>query len=376
MRRPAFVLALVGVVLTAVLAAAPVLADIYLTFYRVVPSPTAVTLEWGTKDEKNLLGFDVQAKTAADPESAYHTIGFVKAHGGPGTPALYSFAATQVASGTPYCFRLKELTQDGAPGDVFEACGYGLDITPTPTYAPVVSMPAATQPTAAPTAPAETATVLPAAAPPTPVGGQPVQPAAPPAEVTPAPVQPAPVNPSSPLPTPEAAQPAPPQPPAPVEPAPALNQPPSPQPALPVQSADGSQPVSPLAAPVEAAPGALAAQPVDGAGNQVPGAQPAAVMPTSAAAQYVVVTATPTQLAAVFGAVLTPLPTVTPTPNAYQLVGLLEPTAQNVMAMLLCLTFSGATTIGILGLLASVMYMRARSSQREFYDRYSDRHRR
>jgi hypothetical protein len=45
------------------------------------------------------------------------------------------------------------------------------------------------------------------------------------------------------------------------------------------------------------------------------------------------------------------------------------------MVMLLCLTFTGAGGIGILGLITSVMYMRARSSQREFFDRASTRRR-
>jgi hypothetical protein len=49
----------------------------------------------------------------------------------------------------------------------------------------------------------------------------------------------------------------------------------------------------------------------------------------------------------------------------------LAPTTQNLMIMLLCLTFTGASGIGILGLITSVMFMRSRSSQREFYDRYS-----
>ena len=35
----------------------------------------------------------------------------------------------------------------------------------------------------------------------------------------------------------------------------------------------------------------------------------------------------------------------------------------------------GATGLGVLGLITSVMFMRSRSSQREFYDRHSNRRR-
>jgi hypothetical protein len=46
------------------------------------------------------------------------------------------------------------------------------------------------------------------------------------------------------------------------------------------------------------------------------------------------------------------------------------------MILLLCLTFAGASGIGILGLITSVMFMRARAAQRDFYDRYSPPRRR
>ena len=103
------------------------------------------------------------------------------------------------------------------------------------------------------------------------------------------------------------------------------------------------------------------------------GVPPAPVDLAASALQYVVVTATPTQAPVALAPAMTPLPTVTPTPNAYGLVNVLEPTAQNAMVMLLCLTFTGASAIGILGLLTTAMYLRARSSQRDYFDRYSGR---
>jgi len=89
------------------------------------------------------------------------------------------------------------------------------------------------------------------------------------------------------------------------------------------------------------------------------------------AVAYIVVTAAPTEAPLALGAGPTPLATVTPTPPGYQLASALAPTTQNLMIMLLCLTFTGASGIGILGLITSVMFMRSRSAQRDFYDRYS-----
>ena len=89
------------------------------------------------------------------------------------------------------------------------------------------------------------------------------------------------------------------------------------------------------------------------------------------AVAYIVVTAAPTEAPLALGSAPTPLATVTPTPPGYQLASALAPTTQNLMIMLLCLTFTGASGIGILGLITSVMFMRSRSSQRDFYDRYN-----
>ncbi len=91
------------------------------------------------------------------------------------------------------------------------------------------------------------------------------------------------------------------------------------------------------------------------------------------------VTATPTVAPVALAPVYTPLPTATPLPAGVQLASSLQPAGQNLtqnlMVMLLCLTFTGATGIGIIGLITSVMFMRARSSQRDFYERTSIRRR-
>jgi hypothetical protein len=108
-------------------------------------------------------------------------------------------------------------------------------------------------------------------------------------------------------------------------------------------------------------------------------AGPEYAQPATPTVAYIVVTATPTEAPVALAPVFTPLPTATPLPAGVQLANSLQPSgqnlAQNLMIMLLCLTFTGATGIGIIGLITSVMFMRARSSQRDFYERTSVRRR-
>ena len=152
-----------------------------------------------------------------------------------------------------------------------------------------------------------------------------------------------------------------------------------------------------IATPVQAAAVAtdMYGNPVDANGNPLPlqggapqpgnsqaaGAQaaPEYVQPATPTAAYVVVTATPTEAPVALAPVYTPLPTATPLPAGVQMASSLQPggqnLTQNLMIMLLCLTFTGATGIGIIGLITSVMFMRARSSQRDFYERTSIRRR-
>jgi hypothetical protein len=83
----------------------------------------------------------------------------------------------------------------------------------------------------------------------------------------------------------------------------------------------------------------------------------------------IVVTAVATPAPMEMQPTFTPWPTAVPTAAALQLVNLTEPSTQNIMLLLLCLTFAGAGGVGLLGLLTSIMFMRSRSSQRDFYER-------
>jgi hypothetical protein len=340
--------------------AQPALAAIELNYFTVIANPASVILQWGTLNEFNVQGYEIQYKREDEPEAAYHRIGFLPAKGGESLPAQYRFPVTSgIETGVPYCFRLVELTTDGTPGEKIDRCGYGPSITPipgaptsTPTAAPSSAaptdafgnpLPQATDAFGNPLPQATDAFGNPLPAPTDAFGNPVVQP--PPTDAfgspLPAPtdafgnpvVQPPPTDAfGSPLPTPDP------------------NAPPTPI------------VVTPLPPPSEGAATAEVAQ---------ASAETTATVDASLPA-YVVVTAVPTTAPVAFGPVLTPLPTLTPTPSILQLTTLLTPsTTQNMMLMLLCLTVAGAGGIGLLGLITSVMFMRSRSTQREFYDRSS-----
>ena len=377
----------------------PALAAIQLSYFYIISNPASVILQWGTTSEFNVEGFEVQCKLASEPDIAFHRIGFLPAKGGPSTPAQYSFPVTiAIEPGVAYCFRLLEFTTDGTQGEAPTLCGYGPNVTPTPGAPGLM-------PTSDPNA-------IPAI--PTDAFGNPI-------------VQPPGVQPQttdafgSPLPQPQATDafgnPIP-QPQAtdafgnpilqpqatdafgnPIPQPQATDAFGSPLPLPPAVDALGNPIIQPgavdqfgmpLATPTPtldpyAAPTAIVVTPLPGdprggdasaleAAPQDPALaqSDAALQPVVAAPPaYIVVTAAPTEPPVALAAAMTPLPTVTPTPPTFQLVSALAPTSQNLMVMLLCLTFTGASGIGILGLITSVMFMRSRSSQRDFYDRYS-----
>jgi hypothetical protein len=364
--------------------AQPALAAIELNYFTVIANPASVILQWGTLNEFNVQGYEIQYKREDEPEAAYHRIGFLPAKGGESLPAQYRFPVTSgIETGVPYCFRLVELTTDGTPGEKIDRCGYGPSITPipgaptsTPTAAPSSAaptdafgnpLPQATDAFGNPLPQATDAFGNPLPAPTDASGNPVVQP--PPTDAfgspLPAPtdafgnpvVQPPPTDAfGSPLPAPTDAFGN-----------PVVQPPPTDAFGSPLPTPDPNAPptpivVTPLPPPSEGAATAEVAQ---------ASAETTATVDASLPA-YVVVTAVPTTAPVAFGPVLTPLPTLTPTPSILQLTTLLTPsTTQNMMLMLLCLTVAGAGGIGLLGLITSVMFMRSRSTQREFYDRSS-----
>ena len=122
----------------------PILAAVeFIQPFTVIPSSNNISMSWITGSEYNTAGFEILCKLEQEPESNYHVIQSVAATGGLNQSASYAYTFEQgFDPGVSYCFRLREITSDAEPGDYFDRCGYGLNITPTPgaapTFTPVV----------------------------------------------------------------------------------------------------------------------------------------------------------------------------------------------------------------------------------------------
>jgi len=381
------------------------LAAIELAYYRGSATTNAVFLEWATVREVNVNGFEIMCKRIQDPDTTFHPIGSRIAMGSPTSGATYNFDITSgLIPNQQYCFRLREITSDNTPGEAFDLCGFGLGITPAPTpITVVVSIPITLTPTAVtvtevpglPAAPTLVPTIDPAllalTGTPTPttdpfaVPSPPVVPTQPVSELpTPVPTatimqQSVPQQPESPLTTPAvasqesaagAAQ-------APVQEV--LTEMPTETPKefptetplttdtpLPTETATQSSTliVQPTATLTQTIPITIGAS-----SNLVAGGFAAPIIPDNAAPAanvtatplYVVVTATPTPLAAlVVAPTFTPWPTAVPT-QTFGVSSLLVPNTQNLMVGLLCLIFLSASGLGALGLVTSVLYMRSQT---------------
>ncbi len=115
----------------------PVSAAVELNYFSVVPSSSAILLEWSTAKEYNIIAFQVMCKKVGELDTAYHPIVTKSSKGSPSEGMTYDhLVASGLTPGVPYCFRLKEITVNGEPGQIFDRCGYGLSITPTPTLEP------------------------------------------------------------------------------------------------------------------------------------------------------------------------------------------------------------------------------------------------
>lgn len=358
-------LLLAGIVLT--LSIRPVLAAVELMDYTVVSTADDILLSWSTGAEYDLARFDILCKMADEPESQYHTIGVRPAQGSPTQGANYYFLIDQgLTPGVSYCFRLREVTTSDEPGEVFDRCGYGLSITPTPTA--VGALPLATTITSTNLLTGTTIFTGNATLTPVPVffTPTPLFTVAPSGVITQPQFTPTPtVFGISPLPTP------------------------SPTQIIPSTTFTGSIPV--LATPIitftptpfggsgpvpvftpaptvtiTATATATVTQTSGAAANNSGGvagvnsSDPLAQAATTPGPDYLVVTATPTLAAITLAPTLTPLATVTAQPN-FNLASMVQPSTQNVALLFLCFTFFGASGLGILGLLTSLLYMRSRS---------------
>jgi hypothetical protein len=358
-RRTGRIVLLAAALVLAVWISWPALAAVELAYFRATSTATMVTLEWATQREVNIAGFEVQCKIAHQADSAYHPIGSRIAQGAADRGAAYTFevrSGPTFVFGQSYCFRIVEVTTDQTPGERFDICGYGPGVTPTPVGAAAADMLATptpillVQPPDAPPAPTLvliTPTVDPFISPlVTPVQQQGTDPF------------------DSPLPPPQSSQPLDDQ---------QANAANFDQQATPTELDNLPRPE----AGNEMGPATETPTPAEvGASNSGSGGMGASdvAMIATATPMFVVVTATPTPEALAVAPTFTPWPTVVATPSI-TLLSYLAPTSQNMMVMLLCLLFLGASGLGTLGLVASVIYMRSRGQRERYWERHYGRRR-
>jgi len=352
-------------------------AAVELSAYQVFVLPTGVVLEWQTASEYDLIGFEVWYKEESASQSAYTLLGKRIAQGGPRRGVTYRMDVTSsLAADTAYCFQLRELPVNGERGEILIRCGYGLGISaqPTPTPTPIFT----------PTSPF------------TPTNGLTTTPSLTNTQTFTDPfAQPTPTVDLFATPTPTVDLFA----------TPTLSINPGVTTTFPVSSGDPNQgsvvfptftpmpfsdsflptPTPPfITTPVTTTTGALdpAAlnQPVDPLAQSVPpmlgvagGAQTSITSPVTASnpvqvaanPPYIVLTATPTTAATPPAPTFTPFPTLVRVAEGDTLLGVAVPDTQNLMIMLLCGVFSGASGLGILGLVSTLLYMRSRNTARQ-----------
>lgn len=371
-------------------------AAIELAYYRAAATNNAIFLEWATVREYNVNGFEILCKRIGDPATAFHPIASRIAKGNANAGATYNFDVTSgLTPGERYCFRLREITTDGTPGEAFDLCGYGLGLMPEVTVQPLtvdVNIPITLTPTVVTvqqvpgvdTAPTVPPTVAPDA-----TATQTFDPFATPT-----------IDPFA-VPTQPVSELATPTPTLPIDPnaeATAQSQSVSPLPTPLGLDADGTAGQASTDATVGDVPTETPTEFPTPTPTEMPTQEPTVtatltntmpvtvaqgvdvngglpILPDSSAALaaaeatptplYVVVTATPTPLPAVVVApTFTPWPTAVPT-QTFGLSNLLVPNTQNLMVGLLCLIFMSASGLGVLGLITSVLYMRSQTRMRD-----------
>ncbi len=118
----------------------PAWAAIQLKYFEIENVPGGLSLQWATAAEYDLSGFEVLCKKTGELDDKYHVIGEVPAEGSPQEGATYIFPILEgLKRGESYCFRLREISINGEPGDIFDRCGWGLDIAPTPASTWVIT---------------------------------------------------------------------------------------------------------------------------------------------------------------------------------------------------------------------------------------------
>lgn len=87
------------------------LLPVELLHFKVFPLDNTIGLSWTTAMEFDNAGFEVQRKSAFEPE--FSTIGWVEGKGNSELPSNYHFEDDKVTPGIVYYFRLRQLDFDG-----------------------------------------------------------------------------------------------------------------------------------------------------------------------------------------------------------------------------------------------------------------------
>ncbi|MBX3016188.1 MAG: hypothetical protein KF832_32000 [Caldilineaceae bacterium] len=339
----------------------PLYAAVEFSAFDVLVLPTGVVLEWQTVSEYDLLGFEVWYKPERASQSAYRLLGKRVAQGAPQRGVTYRMDVTAALQAEEaYCFQLRELPINGERGEILNRCGYGLGIsaqpTPTPTLlftpTPTVTLTlTGTNPltdtliitdATTPLAPI----LLPS--PPMDAGALNIPPTPTPAQLSDS-VLPTPLD-NSALP---AETPVIPQPVSPLTMPSPMTMP------LDNEIAAASVPTDSLTQPETLTANTLYTDPTTFNSSLSTPPVAAVVDPP-----YIVLTATATPETLASIPTFTPYPTTLAQPAA-SLAGVPIPDTQNLMIMLLCGIFSGASGLGILGLVSTLLYMRSRAEARQ-----------
>jgi len=359
-RAYALVVALLFVMLWGVAQlASPLYAAMQLNYFDVLVNAEQVILEWSTASENEVLSFEIERKKAGESNSHYYFLGKRIAQGNKDHGAIYRFDIMEgLEPNTAYCFRLREITLNQERGEIIDRCGYGLNITPTPAATATSAVEVTSTLTISLTPAITTTAVVTAAieqplfATDTPLPSEPVIPTEPAVEE-----QPLPEEPLLPMETPLAPT------------ATATNFAESPL-VPPIPTTDGptdSTQSSAAALESQSVPedtllsnesiAEMASIPQPEGGSEVDNGAAALANPP-----YIILTVTPTEEVVALASTFTPFPTaeIDTEPN---LVAATLPTTQNMMILLLCAVFSGASGLGILGVVTTLLYMRSRTQE-------------
>ena len=109
----------------------PLHAAIQIEYVDIQAIDGRLQLKWRTVVENDLEAIEIYWKEEDASLSAYRLIGTRLAQGSKEEGADYQMDIVQgMEPDTTYCFRLKEVTLDNRKGDILDYCGYGLNVIP------------------------------------------------------------------------------------------------------------------------------------------------------------------------------------------------------------------------------------------------------